>query len=266
MEVDGPPAKEFKLIRRAKAIVLPQAGAKDLYHACEDSSALLFPNYDKRYGYEGKIGQLRLFREMGWPHPVTMHWPDIRRFWEEHGSEGTIPHRLPFLVKRNRGHEGEGVYLIRGLSDLKGALEDVHRKGDSEFLTQELVPSEGNVLRVVIMGKRSYMYWKRSASPNRLITTIGSGSVIDESWRADLQKKGALRARQISEEAGINLAALDFVFPLDRPDPHPLILEINYYFGRRGLGGSLRYYRLLMDAVREWLSDNGLDPMSVWLG
>jgi ribosomal protein S6--L-glutamate ligase len=258
-------AEELALIRQAKVVILPQGCSKELYQACKDSSAVLFPNYEKRYRYVGKIGQNRLFQEMGWPHPQTLHWPSIRRFEEEHGFEGSLPHGLPFFVKRNMGHEGQGVYLIRGVSDLELALGDIRRKGDSEFLSQELVPSEGNVLRVVLMGKRCYTYWKRPSSPADLITTISAGAVIDKSWRPDLQEKGMLQARKVSEQAGINLAALDFVFQLTDTDPQPLILEINYYFGRRGLGGSLRYYRLLLDAVREWLEENGFNAERVWL-
>ncbi|MBW1888483.1 MAG: hypothetical protein JRI52_09070, partial [Deltaproteobacteria bacterium] len=71
--------------------------------------------------------------------------------------------------------------------------------------------------------------------------------------------------QKLSRATCINLAAIDFVFPFDRPDPYPLFLEINYYFGRRGLGGSLNYYRLLFEAVQEWLKENGLDPESVEL-
>ena len=55
------------------------------------------------------------------------------------------------------------------------------------------------------------------------------------------------------------------VFNRDHPDPQPLILEINYYFGRRGLGGSLKYYRLLLNAIREWLEENGFDSRKVKL-
>ena len=65
---------------------------------------------------------------------------------------------------------------------------------------------------------------------------------------------------KIAEKTGINLAALDFVFPLSEPEPRPHILEINYYFGRRGLGGSERFYQLLYGTVREWLKNNNIDP------
>jgi len=42
-------------------------------------------------------------------------------------------------------------------------------------------------------------------------------------------------------------------------------LEINYYFGRRGLGGTINYYRLLYKAVQDWLEEAGFDPESASL-
>jgi ribosomal protein S6--L-glutamate ligase len=37
-------------------------------------------------------------------------------------------------------------------------------------------------------------------------------------------------------------------------DPQtPLFIEINYYFGRTGLGGSEAYYRILMEEIRNWI-------------
>jgi len=257
-------ADELSLINEAKAIILPQGCPKALYQACRESSALLFPNYDLRYTYPGKIGQSRLFQERQWPCPTTRRWPSVQEFVLRQ-MEGNLPHVLPFFLKRDMSHEGEGIYLIRTPPDLGMALKDISKKGDSGFVSQDLVPSEGNVLRAVIIGEGFRTYWKKPSEPGQMITTINTGSVVDETWRPELQGKGLALARQVSGDSGINLAALDIVFPLTEPDPRPLILEINYYFGRRGLGGSLRYYRLLVDAVREWLEKNGFDSKRVSL-
>jgi ribosomal protein S6--L-glutamate ligase len=74
---------------------------------------------------------------------------------------------------------------------------------------------------------------------------------------------GRVQAQKLSAATGINLAAVDFVFHFPHPNPRPLLLEINYYFGRRGLGGSLKYYRLLHRAIQAWLLEKGFDPKSV---
>jgi ribosomal protein S6--L-glutamate ligase len=118
---------------------------------------------------------------------------------------------------------------------------------------------------VVIIGKRIVTYWKRPGEPGQRITTIRHGAVIDHHWRQDLQEKGKAEARVLSDKTGINLAAVDFVFPLSERDPDPLFLEINYYFGRRGLGGSERYYALLYQAIQEWIVEAGLNPKSIVL-
>jgi ribosomal protein S6--L-glutamate ligase len=64
---------------------------------------------------------------------------------------------------------------------------------------------------------------------------------------------------------GINLAAVDFVFTLNDPEPTAFFLEINYSFGRRGLGGTLAFYDLLLEAAREWLGNQGFDPNGITL-
>ena len=121
------------------------------------------------------------------------------------------------------------------------------------------------MLRTVIIGKRFTTYWKRPSRPGQIITTISHGAIIDHHWRQDLQEKGKKQAWALSKTTGINVAAVDFVFDLPDKDPEPLFLEINYYFGRRGLGGSEKYYNLLYQAIQDWLSEVGLNPSSVRL-
>ena len=57
-------------------------------------------------------------------------------------------------------------------------------------------------------------------------------------------------------QTGIDLAAFDVIFSRDpavaAPDT-PIFLEINYFFGRRGLGGSEGFYRLLAQGLADWL-------------
>jgi ribosomal protein S6--L-glutamate ligase len=33
-----------------------------------------------------------------------------------------------------------------------------------------------------------------------------------------------------------------------------MLLEINYFFGRRGLGGSEAYYKILLAEIQVWLA------------
>ncbi len=261
-----PGLQEARLAARADAVLLPQTCRELLYRLCREGGAKVYPSYDLRFAYPGKTGQARLFRERGLPHPVTRIWASIAAFQEALRVSGDFPHDPPFLIKTDTDHEGLGVCVIHSLHDLESALTDLgRRKGEhgEKILTQELIPTDGNVLRAVILDRKVLTYWKRSH--DAFITTIGQGAMVDVSWRKDLQEKGRLLAGEMREALGIDLAALDMVFNMKEPEPEPLILEINYMFGRRGLGGSEAYYRLLFEAIKEWLEENGLDSGRIGL-
>ena len=60
-------------------------------------------------------------------------------------------------------------------------------------------------------------------------------------------------AKDFCKKTGINLAGFDFILRPDAPDNTLLFLEINYFFGRKGLGGSLHFYDLLTEEIETWL-------------
>jgi ribosomal protein S6--L-glutamate ligase len=43
------------------------------------------------------------------------------------------------------------------------------------------------------------------------------------------------------------------IFAEKDPRQQPLLLEINYFFGRIGLGGSETFYRILRKEIHKWL-------------
>ena len=51
-----------------------------------------------------------------------------------------------------------------------------------------------------------------------------------------------------------DLAGVDVVFSAQENDAPPLLLEINYFFGRKGLGGSEAYYKILQAEIQTWLA------------
>ena len=61
-----------------------------------------------------------------------------------------------------------------------------------------------------------------------------------------------ITAEDFCSKTGINLAAFDVLFDRSQPEPEPLLSEINFLFGRKGLGGSPRFYELLNQAVQQW--------------
>ncbi len=259
---------DLELVRKAKAVILPQGRTEDLYHACTKYNALIFPGYEMRFKYQGKIGQSVLFKHFGCPHPETLNWSSVEEFKKEYKEPDVFPHELPFLVKADKAHEAEGVYLVKDKASMSEALDYLTNRegpGISGFVTQPYIASGGNVLRAVIIGRRVVTYWKRPYKTVQAITSISRDSIIDHIWKPELQEKGRVQAQSLSRKTGINLAAIDFVFSFAEREPEPLFLEINYYFGRRGLGGTKNYYRLLHEAIQDWLSEAGLDPKSVKL-
>jgi len=256
--------EDRRLIRSAHAVILPQGRADGVFHECQDSGTPTFPNYEMRHAYPGKVGQSRLFHAFQLPHPGTCRWKTVDLF----NNVPRPPHEFPFVVKDDGSHEAEGVFVVTDPNSLKAALGFLALKERGEnngFVTQDFVPSGGNVLRAVIMGKRILTYWKRPVKPGQIITTISKGARIDHDWKPALQEKGKVQAQVLARRTGINLAAVDFVFPLSKEDPTPLFLEVNYYFGRRGLGGMDAYYQLLFRAIQEWLKGTGLNPETVQL-
>ena len=257
--------EEQKLISKAQVVLLPQGCSRDLYAACVAAGPAIFPEYGPRFSFPGKVGQNLLFERHRLPHPRTLTWRASGRFLAALEKNPLI-HPRPFMVKRNFGHEGYGVFFIEDDSSLTAAMDAVSAVGaheDGAFITQDFVPPGGAALRIVIIGSRTISYWKRSHSKKDRIATIYRNAVIDHHWKPELQAAGIELCRTLSLRTGINLAAVDLVFPLEEPNPAPLLLEINYFFGRRGLGGSENFYHLLLKAVREWLSRLGLDPLRV---
>jgi len=258
-------AEDRRLIQAADAIILPQTCSPALNKACANSNAHVFPDYELRFKYPGKVGQSILFEKLKIPHPATNRWPSVKKFRDTLKAEGASPHEMPFFLKADKGHEGDGILFVTDLQSLGAALVRLEKIGPDRFISQERIPCHGNVLRTVVLHKKIITYWKRADPSHGVISSVSSGSLVDEKWKPELQEKGKAQAQWICEKTGINLAAFDFVFDLDLPKPQPYLLEINYYFGRRGLGGSLRYYRLLLKAIQEWLKEEGLDGRHVEL-
>lgn len=260
-----PDSRDKPYISEAELIILPQTCSEKLFSMCSESQGSLFPDYRARFNYPGKSGQSILFHEAGLPHPKTMQWNSVGHFIG--AMESLLPHGFPFLIKEDRRHEAEGIHLIKNERDIEISLKKISEKYTQEeprFITQELIQADGNALRVVIMEDSYISYWKRSGK-GQVISTISNGAAIDKTWRPDLQEKGIEMVKKLSGKTGINLAAVDFIFSLKEPDPVPLFLEINYSFGRAGLGGTINYYKLLFRAITNWMDKNGYDSAKVKL-
>ncbi len=135
--------------------------------------------------------------------------------------------------------------------------ERFERSGQDGFLIQEYIPT-GRSLRVVVIGERLITYWRVSNASDGFCTSLAKGAVLDRLSDPDLKAEASHYIRKFCGKTGINLAAFDAIFSSLDTENEPLFLEMNYFFGRRGLGGTEAYYALLKTEIVNWLDRLGL--------
>ena len=70
-----------------------------------------------------------------------------------------------------------------------------------------------------------------------------------------MQRSAVRAVKSFCMKTSVNLAGFDLLFSTDPKTTDPYFLEINYFFGRRGLGGSENYYKLLLHEIDVWLKE-----------
>ena len=251
-----PGKKEIEAVRRAAAVFVPQGIREDLYRLCRAACPLVWPNYDLRFSYPGKVGQSLLFSRFDLHRPRTVVFPSIRDFNRSKG--GGLPR--PYVLKTNLGGEGRGVYLVRTKADETAALKAVAQSGGpgGGFIQQEFIDHGGRDLRVVVIGDRISAYWRLAPKGEKFLTNLSVGGTADFHSDPELMEAGIAAVREFSERAGVDLAGFDLLFDSAVKAPQPLFLEINWYFGRKALGGSEDYYKVLKRSASGWLKKHGL--------
>lgn len=244
-----------ELLSRAKAVILPQTVERELYRLCRRCCPAVFPNYDSRFLGEGKIGDTLLFWQLAAPHPATWIFPRVETMVGEHPEMGLkleLP-PFPFVVKARFGGEGRWSWLIRDPEELAAAmvrLEELEWQGGGRgFVVQEYIPDTERDLRVTVIGEQLFSYWR--VNPGSFHHNLAQNGKIDREAEPELQAKGRELVARFCRQSKINLAGFDLIFPPGSAEP--LFLEINYTFGRGGLGGGEAFRRLLREAVDNWL-------------
>lgn len=250
-------------IREARAVILPQGCRESWYRLAKNLCPNVFPNYDARFQYPGKTGQIRLFRESGVRHPKTRIFPGLASLEAESGLEFP-PVPMPFVFKFDWGDEGRTVFRVAVAEDwamvieLAGLYETTGQRG---FIIQEYIPADGRSLRVAVVGNQRIAYWRVMNRGDRFAAGVGKGAEIDPDSDPELRGNAVAAANAFCRHTGVNLAGLDLLFSTDPSVADtriPLFIEINYYFGRSGLDGSEGYYRLLIREILAWLEAIGL--------
>jgi ribosomal protein S6--L-glutamate ligase len=253
-----PDTDDLAAVMAAEAVILPQGCRQSLYEMARDNCRHVFPDYEARFNYPGKIGQMHLFQTNGTAHPHAETYASLDDFRRQYGDDlKNIAFELPCVFKFDWGGEGETVYLINSREDLKNVLQkaaDFEGSGQKGFLLQEYVPIEGKTLRVVIIGRTLISYWRIQENTDGFMSNVSSGARIDTEMEPERQNVAKVFVKNLCNKTGINLAGFDVIFAPVKEYIKPLMLEINYFFGRRGLGGSDAFYEILKSEIDNWLS------------
>lgn len=260
-----PGPEELQAIQKAEAVILPQGCRESLYRMAADNCPHVFPNYQTRFEFPEKIGQTQLFNKLNVPHPQTISYNnDALTDGDIDNFLNPAPLEPPFVFKYNWGGEGATVFLVRDYEDFKHQLQKTQlyaKSGQYGFLLQELIPSRGRSLRVVVIHQTCIAYWRILENVDDFYTNISKGARLDMDADPGLKSAAIDATRQFCQKTGINLAGFDFLFSetdLKNNNVEPLFLEINYFFGRKGLGGSEKYYALLQQGIDAWLESIGI--------
>ncbi len=255
----NPGRNDLEAVKKADAVILPQGCKKTLYETARRYCRHVFPNYDTRFAFPGKLNQIVLFRKTGIGHPKSFCFANLhefRRFLRI--SKNKLPLSFPFVFKFDWGGEGDMVFLVGSSQEFRNAVKKAERfeySGQEGFLLQKYIPSDARSLRLVVIGEHLCSYWRIQEDPNAFKTGLSCGSSIDHRSEPDLVKKAEHVIQPFLKSTKINLAGFDFIFSNDQKQIY--MLEINYFFGRRGLGGSDGYFRILIREVNRWLQSIG---------
>lgn len=257
-----PDAEDLAAIRAADAVVLSQGCYRSLYAMARQNCANVFPNFDTRFKYAGKIGQARLFEETNVPHPETATYRNLDSFYNQrHDFSAQTALGFPLVFKFDWGGEGDHVFLINSRNEFDKVLRtaaDFEKGSRAGFLIQSYIPDGNKTLRVVVIGQTYLSYWRIRNNTESFGSNLSQGAVIDTETDPSLRQAAIAAVKTFCNQAHINLAGFDILFSSEHEHNEPLFLEINYYFGRRGLGGSERFYKRLNTEIVNWLDSLGL--------
>ncbi|MDI6795318.1 MAG: hypothetical protein QMD09_00140 [Desulfatibacillaceae bacterium] len=254
-----PGPDDLSAMKKAWAVILGQGCPQELYQMARAASPRVFPNYDSRFDFPGKTGQAGLFLKYNAPFPKSLVFKraaDCRKGLDK--DVGNLPFALPFVFKYDWGGEGQTVFLLHSIDELKERLEEAERfeaAGQSGFLLQEFVPCNNHSLRVVVAHDELVAYWRKGPPGKPIMGGLCQGAILDKESDPHLMEAGKEMVADFCGKTLINLAGFDLLFDERQKGPAPLFLEINWFFGRRGLGGSDAYYKLLNRAIDRWLKD-----------
>jgi ribosomal protein S6--L-glutamate ligase len=260
-----PDVNDLAAIEEADAVILPQGCSELLYAMAKNNCSHVFPNFDTKFQYPGKINQIKLFEKTNTKHPKSETFPEASDLKAKYGQLPNVPgFPFPLVFKFDWGGEGDLVYSVSSLQELNRLLikaEKFEETGQSGFIIQEYISSKGKSLRINVIGQRLISFWRILENDNEFQSNLSKGANIDYDLYPELQKVAKKSVFDFCQSTGINLAGFDILFSFntfETKKTEPLFLEINYFFGRRGLGGSEKFYDMLIEEIHSWLNGLGL--------
>lgn len=252
-----PNRQDRKAIQAARAVILPQGCDEALHRLARAHCPNVFPNWNARFDYPGKVGQIRLFRKTAVAHPRSYLFKNSAEYDtcnRYQPIQAVEPY--PYVFKFNYGGEGASVFLVQSEAELDSMLQlglQQEQNGWPGFLIQRYIPSGHRCLRVCVIGRRFTAYWRVQKNKKRFVASLSQGGAIDAVSDPHLRQEAIRATQAFCRQTGINLAGFDFIFHTRAKNPKPLFLEINYFFGRKGLGGSQAFYQILEKEIRAWI-------------
>ena len=247
------------LLRSAAGVLLPSYVTPRRYRMITRCCRSWFPRLDTRFRSCGKTAQITLFRNQGVRHPETVIFRDAVEL-QGYVARRDPPGGYPCVLKGDMGGGGSTVFPVRNREDMSRCLDRL--PPDQPMLLQKWVNHGGRDLRVVVYGSQTVSYFR--VGDGRFYNNVCRGGRLDHEGRPDLQQKGIEAVRAFCHAVAIDVAGFDLMFLDDGP---PVFIEINFHFGRKGLGGSSGHRRFWARAVQQWRAaclENAL-PQSAWI-
>ncbi|GKT08296.1 RimK family alpha-L-glutamate ligase [Desulforhabdus sp. TSK] len=235
-----------RLIQEAVGVILPGYISPWRYREITRWACDWFPRLETRFTCVGKVAQIRLFRELDVRHPESRLFdstPELLAFFRQWGS----PWGYPLVLKGDRGGGGSTVFPIYSPADI--SRHCAHLSPHEPALLQQWIVHGGRDLRVVIYGDFAVSYFRMG--DGRFYNNVCRGGRLDHEAYPEDQQRGIEAVQNFCQRSKIDIAGFDLMFPDDGP---PVFVEINFHFGRKGLGGSAGHYRYVRRAVDHWIA------------
>lgn len=136
--------------------------------------------------------------------------------------------KSPFVIKIPEGTQGTGVILAESVRSARSILESLLAQGRHVLVQEFIAESNGNDVRVIILGGRLVAAMRREAAANDFRSNLHRGghhSKIELS--VELKKTAQIAARAL----GLQFAGVDLIESNDGP----LVLEVNSSPGLEGI-------------------------------